>query len=287
MDIDLFSEMIKNLILDNDEVTLPGLGTFVSELMPSTFSDKGYTINPPYRRLSFRQRENNADTSLYDFYSKVNDLDGDTSSRILGDFISGLREQLLTKKLVVLPGLGRLRATKENTFFFIADEDLDIYPYGCGLGPVSLKTHEETDEEVSAAVEELQRIVESAPEPAEKPAPAETPAEAPTEEPEAEPQKPAGTPTEPERLTYKFENKPVIPVSRRSRHRSKNIRNITGSKGSKGTDGRNRRKALAWLLCILGAALLALGIFILLAHIAPDFIDSILYTPEELRIINY
>ena len=287
MDIDLFSEMIKNLILDNDEVTLPGLGTFVSELMPSTFSDKGYTINPPYRRLSFRQRENNADTSLYDFYSKVNDLDGDTSSRILGDFISGLREQLLTKKLVVLPGLGRLRATKENTFFFIADEDLDIYPYGCGLGPVSLKTHEETEEEVSAAVEELQRIVESAPEPAEKPAPAETPAEAPTEEPEAEPQKPAGTPTEPERLTYKFENKPVIPVSRRSRHRSKNIRNITGSKGSKGTDGRNRRKALAWLLCILGAALLALGIFILLAHIAPDFIDSILYTPEELRIINY
>ncbi len=287
MDIDLFSEMIKNLILDNDEVTLPGLGTFVSELMPSTFSDKGYTINPPYRRLSFRQRENNADTSLYDFYSKVNDLDGETSSRILGDFISGLREQLLTKKLVVLPGLGRLRATKENTFFFIADEDLDIYPYGCGLGPVSLKTHEETDEEVSAAVEELQRIVESAPEPAEKPAPAETPAEAPTEEPEAEPQKPAGTPTEPERLTYKFENKPVVPVSRRSRHRSKNIRNITGSKGSKGTDGRNRRKALAWLLCILGAALLALGIFILLAHIAPDFIDSILYTPEELRIINY
>ncbi len=287
MDIDLFSEMIKNLILDNDEVTLPGLGTFVSELMPSTFSDKGYTINPPYRRLSFRQRENNADTSLYDFYSKVNDLDGDTSSRILGDFISGLREQLLTKKLVVLPGLGRLRATKENTFFFIADEDLDIYPYGCGLGPVSLKTHEETDEEVSAAVEELQRIVESAPEPAEKPAPAETPAEAPTEEPEAEPQKPAGTPTEPERLTYKFENKPVIPVSRRSRHRSKNIRNITGSKGSKGTDGRKRRKAVVWLLCILGAALLALGIFILLAHIAPDFIDSILYTPEELRIINY
>lgn len=287
MDIDLFSEMIKNLILDNDEVTLPGLGTFVSELMPSTFSDKGYTINPPYRRLSFRQRENNADTSLYDFYSKVNDLDGDTSSRILGDFISGLREQLLTKKLVVLPGLGRLRATKENTFFFIADEDLDIYPYGCGLEPVSLKTHEETDEEVSAAVEELQRIVESVPEPAEKPAPAETPAEAPTEEPEAEPQKPAGTPAEPERLTYKFENKPVIPVSRRSRHRSKNIRNITGSKGSKGTDGRKRHKALVWLLCILGAALLALGIFILLAHIAPDFIDSILYTPEELRIINY
>ena len=38
---------------------------------------------------------------------------------------------------------------------------------------------------------------------------------------------------------------------------------------------------------LIGLALVALGIFILLAHFAPDFIDSILYTPEELRIINH
>lgn len=273
MDIDLFSEMIKNLILDNDEVTLPGLGTFVSEVMPSVFSDKGYTINPPYRRLSFRQRENSSDSSLYDFYSKVNNLDAETSSRILGDFISGLREQLLTKKLVVLPGLGRLRATKENAFFFIADEDLDIYPYGYGLEPVSLKTHEETGEEVSAAVEELQRIVESAPAetqeinespPSETEAPDTTGQQAATETPVASeiPEEPQ----EQERLTYKFQGKPDEAAER---------------KRKKG------RKVLFWLLGILGLVVLALGIFVLLARIAPDFIDSILYTPEELKIINY
>ena len=273
MDIDLFSEMIKNLILDNDEVTLPGLGTFVSEMMPAAFSDKGYTINPPYRRLSFRQRENSSDSALCDFYSKVNDLDGETSSRILGDFISGLRDQLLTKKLVVLPGLGRLRATKENTFFFIADEDLDIYPYGYGLEPVSLKTHEETGEEVSAAVEELQRIVESAP--AEAPEatdapeateqPEATPAETETPNPTEAPAEAEGPeePREPERLTYKFSENPEEEARRK------------------------HRKILFWILGILGLIVLALGIFVLLAHIAPDFIDSILYTPEELRIINY
>ena len=32
MDIDLFSDIVKNLIVDNDEIALPGLGTFVSEL---------------------------------------------------------------------------------------------------------------------------------------------------------------------------------------------------------------------------------------------------------------
>ena len=151
MDIDLFSDIVKNLITQNDEVALPGLGTFVSELMPSTFSDKGYTINPPYRRLSFRQRWNEEDTLLIDFYSKANGTDSVASRKILEGFIDGLRETLKTKKAVQLPGLGRLRATKENTFFFIADEDLDIYPYGFGLEPVSLKTHEETPEEVSTA----------------------------------------------------------------------------------------------------------------------------------------
>lgn len=83
MDIDLFSEMVKGLILDNDEVALPGLGTFVSELMPSSFSDKGYTINPPYRKLSFRQRESGNDRLLAGFYAKVNGTDIETSVRIL------------------------------------------------------------------------------------------------------------------------------------------------------------------------------------------------------------
>ena len=57
MDIDLFAEIIKELLLDNDEVTLPGLGTFVTEVVPASFSDKGYTILPPYRKLMFRQRD--------------------------------------------------------------------------------------------------------------------------------------------------------------------------------------------------------------------------------------
>ena len=127
MDIDLFAGIVKDLILDNDEVTLPGLGTFVSELMPSAFSDKGYTINPPYRRLSFRQRWDDSDTLLVDFYSKTNGVSSEQAGMIIGEFVSGLKETLQAKKLVVLPGLGRLRATKENTFFFIADEDLEIY----------------------------------------------------------------------------------------------------------------------------------------------------------------
>ncbi len=240
MDIDLFSEIVRNLILDNDEVALPGLGTFVSEVMPSTFSDKGYTINPPYRKVSFRQRWNEADSLLVDFYSKSNGISAEDSRTILSEFISGLKEMLQTRKAVQLPGLGRLRATKENTFFFIADEDLDIYPYGFGLRPVSLKTHQETPEEVSAAVQELQEII--APESPERAA--EVPAaEVPS----------AGVPAS------------EVPSAAPLR----------------------RVKPLKVLLYVLLAVLAALALFVLLSRLAPGFTDSLLYTKEELSIINY
>ena len=227
MDIDLFSNIVKDLILDNDEVTLPGLGTFVSELMPSSFSDKGYTINPPYRRLSFRQRWKEDDSLLVDFYSETNGIEKSQAAEIVGEFVSGLKETLQSKKLIVLPGLGRLRATKENAFFFIADEDLDIYPGGFGLEPVSLKTHEETPEEVTAVVKELQEALS--------------------------------------------EDEAVKTV-----------------KSVEAVEAPSKRRH--WLVAVLGtvaSVILFLGLFMLLARIAPDFIDKILYTEEELRIINY
>lgn len=173
MDIDLLSKMVKELILDDDKVVLPGLGCFVAEIVPAYFSDKGYTINPPYRKLYFRARPDEGD-ALIDFYAKSNDVSYEVAEKIIKDFVSELKSVLLSKKVVVFPGLGRLRATKENNVFFIADEDLDIYPEGFGLKPVSLKTHKETDAEVRAAVADLKTMLETDPvqeEPVEMPVP--------------------------------------------------------------------------------------------------------------------
>lgn len=151
--------MVKELILDKDEVSLPGVGTFVAEMAPSVFSDKGYTINPPYKRLSFRQKGTGDDSILIDFYAKCNNLDIETASRIIREFLHEMRHVLETRKSIVFPGLGKLRATRENYFFFVADEDLDIYPEGFGLEPISLKTHEETPAEVSATMAALRGIL--------------------------------------------------------------------------------------------------------------------------------
>ena len=49
------AEMIRELVPCSEEIALPGLGVFVVEEVPAAFSDRGYTVNPPYLRLAFRQ----------------------------------------------------------------------------------------------------------------------------------------------------------------------------------------------------------------------------------------
>lgn len=248
--------MVGELILDNDEVSLPGVGTFVAEVMPSTFSDKGYTINPPYRRLSFRQRES-SDGRLVALYARSNGVDERMAASILESFLSELKDTLKVRKTIVFPGLGRLRATRENNFFFVPDEDLNIYPEGFGLEPISLKTHQETEDDVEAAVASLHQILD-------EPAPAVEPAPVVEEK----------VPVVEEKVAVVEEEVPVV---------EEKAAPVVEQPASASRRGRRWWIAAA---SVLAAAAVLLVAFVVLARIAPDFIDSILYTQEELDIIH-
>ena len=301
MDIDLLSRMVKELILDHNIVGLPGLGSFVAEEIPSSFSDRGYTINPPYRRLSFHagRGEDGLLAGLYSWSNGVSLTDAET---ILRHFISELREVLVDTKLVVLPGLGKLRATKDNNFFFVGDEDLDIFPEGFGLQPLSLKTHTDKGNDavtplvsptepwdpshfapVASAEENAVPSEENAASAAETAAPAaETIAQAetttlaettaPEETPSAEP-----APAEP----APAEEIPAEPVE--------DLLEPVEEKAEPVAEAPARKKGgFGQVLLVLLAVLLTLFIvYMVLARLAPGLIDRILYTPEELEIINY
>lgn len=359
MDIDLLSKMVKDLVLDKDEVTLPGVGTFVAEMVPASFSDRGYTINPPYRRLYFRQRADAGDTTLADLYAAGNGIGREQALQILTAFLAEMKEVLKAKKTIVLPGLGRLRATKENNFFFVADEDLDIWPAGYGLEPISLKTHQETPEEVASVMEGLKSLI------------AEPAAEHPAEQEDKTETVAAGLPEIPETATVpetaEAEQTAEVPetVIAAETEEKEEIADTAGSTeteekedisdttetvmaeekediaeepeteeavqtaeipetaaateteaaveteetaaaaATRGTASyvpsfdleeteeifyeqpyKPGRPVLHIVLILIAVVVLALVTFVVLAHIAPNFIDSILYSPEELELIR-
>ena len=306
MDVDLLSKMIKELILDKDRVVLPGLGCFVAEMVPSTFSDKGYTINPPYRKLSFRSKPDTGD-ELIDFYVEANGLDRDVACRILGDFIRELRQVIFTKKVVILPGLGRLRATKENHLFFIPEEGLDIYPAGIGLEPISLKTHVETQQEVASAVaglksimeevvvaglqedkveedkvEEVEGVVEdNAIEGVVGPAEADLVEErsfADAQDDKVEAQDDKVEAAEPVAVSEEVVASEEVAVSENE------VTSATVVEKPKKSAGKKFMITMI-VLVVLSAVLLAA--FVVVARMMPGVFDTILYTPEELEILNY
>ena len=285
MDISLLSKMIGELLLDHEEVGLPGLGAFLAEMVPASFSDKGYTINPPYRRVTFIPSRSE-DDSLVTLYSQSNGIDYDQAKAIIQHFLEETKKELLEKKMVVFPGLGRLRSTRQNNFFFITDEDLDIFPDGFGLPPVSLTNHVETKEEVQEKVEELVTLVEA---PVEEipeqvgddnmadPAPVEELPLLELSEPEPKPEPEPKSEPEPE---------PVVIPSEANESASEPAPEPKPRKEHKPFP-KWLKTTLIVILILVTLAAVALATFVILAQAAPDFIDSILYTPEELRIINY
>ncbi|MBQ7221851.1 MAG: hypothetical protein IJS02_00085 [Bacteroidales bacterium] len=156
MEISLFSQCLGDALIENDSVNVPGLGCFLTELMPASFSDKGATINPPYRKLFFRETERK-DGGV--FLKKLATMlpEGEDAAKTLEQFVSGLKDDLEKKKNVKLGDLGTMRATAQNDYFFVASEDLDIYPEGFGLEPISIKTRvdftKDTQEEPLIALE--------------------------------------------------------------------------------------------------------------------------------------
>ena len=363
MDIELLSRMVGELIVDHDMVGLPGVGTFVAEVVPATFSDKGYTINPPYRRLSFHPSKGEEDL-LVDLYSVTNGINREAARIYLTQFLQEMKSVLKDRKTIVFPGLGRMRATKENNFFFIQDQEIDIFPNGYALPAVSLKAQQDDPEPVRISVPpivltpdlqsaqpdpeplealqpeplsqeqtempqerteapqaqselqpEPQEEPESEPEPLEtlqaqpEPEPQEEPEPEPeplpqTEEPQAQPEMlqeeleplPQPEPEEAVDGSVAVEQDPILefadepaPEPEPAPMPAPRPQPAKFAETAARTTTTPTKQHLWWVpvVIILALAMTAFAVFLILAEVAPDFIDSILYTPEELRIINY
>ena len=240
-DVEIFAACLKELLLENDTVTVPGLGSFITRQMPASFSDRGRTINPPYRKLSFRVSEQ-GDAVL--FKERIATLlpAGTDPAAWLQSFVKEFKEELEKTKRVDLVSLGTMRATAQNDFFFVASDELDIYPEGMGLEAVTIKSSQLMEEEPQA---------EDVPEKEEEP----------VQEPEttAEPQPAADAP------------KVAATTAEKPRH---------------------RLKWWAILLIVLAALLLLLILSVIFKDVLPwgtavdNFINHLLYTEEELRILN-
>lgn len=250
MTIESFTSCLEEFIMEHDRLLVPGLGAFTAGLQAATISDNGFTINPPYRKLEFIYGEDLGigENEQYDYlYSIKEKMDLEKVREELAEIISEIKREVEANSLVELPGLGKLRSLGDGHLFFVMDKDAQIYPEGFALSSVSLKNRVSGIPEVVAAP----KLVEQLAAVAERHNEAETSETAETtvtaEEAVSKEQKVA------DGLARKKKRMPVVV------------------------------KVILWLL---GIALLLLAGFMALAYFCPDFIDTLLYSPEEIELLK-
>ena len=130
--------------MENDRVDVPYLGTFTAELVPATYSDRQTTIHPPYRKMSFHKEDLPLEKGrpLLEAIRRKIGVSLDQAGVELGWCLSRLSSELEGRKSCKLPGLGVMRANARNEFFFVPDDDLDIWPDGIGFEPIAIKLSE-------------------------------------------------------------------------------------------------------------------------------------------------
>lgn len=250
MTIESFTSCLEEFIMEHDRLLVPGLGSFTAGLQAATISDNGFTINPPYRKLEFIYGEDLGigENEQYDYlYSIKEKMDLEKVREELAEIISEIKREVEANSLVELPGLGKLRSLGDGHLFFVMDKDAQIYPEGFALSSVSLKNRVSGIPEVVAA-----------------PKPVEQPVAATEGHNEAETSETAET-----TVTAKE----------------------AVSKEQKVADGLARKKkkmpvVVKVILWLLGIALLLLAGFMALAYFCPDFIDTLLYSPDEIELLK-
>ena len=256
MTIESFTSCLEEFIMEHDRLLVPGLGAFTAGLQAATISDNGFTINPPYRKLEFIYGEDLGigENEQYDYlYSIKEKMDLEKVREELAEIISEIKREVEVNSLVELPGLGKLRSLGDGHLFFVMDKDAQIYPEGFALSSVSLKNRVSGIPEVVAA-----------------PKPVEQPAAAAEGHNEAE-------------ATVTAECHNEVETSETAEE--------AVSKEQKIADGLARKKkkmpvGVKVILWLLGIALLLLAGFMALAYFCPDFIDTLLYSPDEIELLK-
>ena len=125
MDFNQICIEIQELLINNESVTLPGIGKLVIESQSATFLQDGLTIAPPSKKLQFIPAENLVQ-------------EGENTSNIVQ--LSGrIMENLAAHGEFEVPGLGIFCKKEDSPITFAADPAFDFSPDNFALEAIALE----------------------------------------------------------------------------------------------------------------------------------------------------
>ncbi len=123
-------------------VTLPSMGTFAVEHMPSQIVNEGNTITPPSCCVVFDSSKvghNESIDLIVGEYVALRGLSADKAEEELLSLVKDIKHKLLDASYVEFPGFGVVKFSDESHFVFEPDPHFDPAAEYYGLEPLALK----------------------------------------------------------------------------------------------------------------------------------------------------
>jgi nucleoid DNA-binding protein len=148
-------EYIKDQLLFNDSVTLPGLGSFEIRKTASRIQDK--IIIPPAVQVIFNPGKTLDDGALAKSIAAAEEISKEEATQKLLEYIDEILFALNKGEEYIFPGFGKLFRDSENVFRFDKDPDYKIELESYGLESFELDPIEDLLKEVQ--ISDTEKIV--------------------------------------------------------------------------------------------------------------------------------
>ncbi|MCF0173985.1 MAG: hypothetical protein HUJ95_01465 [Bacteroidales bacterium] len=303
MNVDLLSQFIMSALKSKGGVCVPYVGTFSIVNEPARITSNGYVMIPPAIKVDFQETfPESPDVTIAELFAAEKKIQLSTAINRIEVFCKEFKKVLQENKCIVLPGFGKVRATKENDLFFVPETDLELSGEFFCLEPIHLRASEQesakvevtatstAEEAVAAAavMEETPTNEETSAVAAVATAPTVATAAAAIVVATAE----ASAPEENAAPTVEAEGEAVataeepVPIVETPAAPAEETAPAEEAKAQK----PRKKRIGAWGIAFIVVAVLivlAAGAFVAISRYYPGSTDFLLFTPEELELFDF
>ncbi|MDY6801473.1 MAG: HU family DNA-binding protein [Bacteroidota bacterium] len=133
---------IKQLLVENQGVVIPGLGGFIAEYEPAAFDVSENKFLPPTKKILFNPKYSFSDHKLIDFIAQQENIDKEKAKTELKKFVSKVKSQLKDGKNVEFPAIGTLHQNAKGEILFTWDKRSNLLAEAFGLKDLKTSTYE-------------------------------------------------------------------------------------------------------------------------------------------------
>lgn len=140
-----FSNYIKELLIFNDCVIIPGFGGFITKYKPAIFDQAQSSFFPPSKELVFNARLIHNDGLFINYIAVVNRLSYKEARDVFSGFTGNLFSELESGKTVVFNEIGCFKYDDNKSIVFEADLKFNLLAEAYGLSTFSFPVVEQAD----------------------------------------------------------------------------------------------------------------------------------------------